>query len=109
MRRFKLTAAPILTLTLALLACVTDLRAKEEAPRALLERHRCTICHDDIATRAGPSWAEIAKLHRKDLRAMATLTSVIRNGRHGDSLWPMPPSVVTLAEAQAMAREILRH
>lgn len=83
--------------------------AKDESPQALLERHRCTICHDAAETKAGPSWSAIAAAHRGDAKAAQKLTAVIRKGKHGEALWPMPPSTVPRAEARAMVREILRH
>ena len=78
-----------------------------EDAQALLERHRCAICHDEQATKAGPSYREIAARHRGDPRAQASVVAVIAQGKHGAALWPMPPSQVPPDEARAMAAYIL--
>jgi cytochrome c len=74
----------------------------------LLERYRCNICHADREPKAGPAYVDIATHHRGDAHAVDKLMAVIRDGRHGGALWPMPPSPqVSRADARIMARYIL--
>lgn len=81
--------------------------AARSKPAALMEEHKCFICHGQREAKAGPSLVEIAARYRDKPDALATLSVKVTRGAHGD-LWNMPPHPeVTRAEARAMARYIL--
>lgn len=76
--------------------------------QALMEKYRCTICHADYDTLAGPPYAEVAARLKGNPKAEAIIIAVVRKGVHGSGPWPMPPSPqVTAAEADVIARYIL--
>ena len=74
----------------------------------LLAQYRCSICHAERETLAGPSYADIAQAYRGQKQAAALLAARIRIGAHDGGLWHMPPHPeVSKAAADAMARYIL--
>jgi cytochrome c551/c552 len=76
--------------------------------QAIMENYRCTICHADYDTLAGPPYAEIAARLKGNPNARAIIVGVVRKGVHGGGPWPMPPSPqVSVAEAEVIARYIL--
>jgi cytochrome c len=73
-----------------------------------LAQYRCSICHAERETLAGPSYADIAQAYRGQKQAAALLAARIRIGAHDGGLWHMPPHPeVSKAAADAMARYIL--
>jgi cytochrome c len=79
----------------------------QDAP-ALMKRNDCYICHDNEQTKTGPAFADIAAKYRGDSKAIATLTAVVKKGRHGSGPWPMPPlPQVPSADARKIAEYIL--
>jgi cytochrome c len=73
-----------------------------------LVQYRCTICHAERETLAGPSYADIAQQYQGQKQAAALLAARIRVGARGGGLWHMPPHPeVSKAAADAMARYIL--
>ena len=79
----------------------------QDAP-ALFERHGCTTCHADTETVAASAYADIAAKYRRDPKAAAKLTAVVKKGAHGEGIWPMPPlPQVPEADARKMVAYIL--
>jgi cytochrome c len=76
--------------------------------QVVLAKYRCTICHADYDTIAGPPYAEVAARLKGNPKARAIILTVVRKGVHGSGPWPMPPSPqVTPADADVIARYIL--
>jgi cytochrome c len=95
-------------LIVAALAAAGAAAASEQDVPALMEHYGCTLCHADREPMAASSWAEIAAKYHAHPRAAAVLTEVVRKGKHGDALWPMPPlPEVTDADARRIVRYIL--
>ncbi len=96
--------------TLALLSLAFSCNAAATGPdvQQLLVQYRCTICHADRETLAGPSYADVAQAYRGQKQAAALLAARIRIGARDGGLWHMPPHPeVSKAAADAMARYIL--
>jgi len=96
--------------TLALLSLAISCTATATGPdvQQLLVQYRCTICHADRETLAGPSYADVAQAYRGQKQAAALLAARIRIGARDGGLWHMPPHPeVSKAAADAMARYIL--
>ena len=73
-----------------------------------MEHYGCSLCHADREPMAGPSWAEIAAEYRANPRAAAILTDIVKKGKHGNAIWPMPPlPEVTDADAKRIVHYIL--
>ncbi len=86
----------------------TAARAQDGDVPALLEQYRCTICHSERETMAGPAWIDVAAAWRGKPTAEAALLAVIRKGEHGAGPWPMPPlPQVPAADARKIVRYIL--
>jgi cytochrome c len=78
------------------------------SPQELLEKYRCTICHENSYAAAGPAWVDIATHYRGNAQANKLLADKIRSGAHGSGPWRMPPHTeVSEADAATMARYIL--
>ena len=95
---------------LALLSLAFSCAAAAAGPdvQQLLTQYRCSICHAERETLAGPSYADIAAAYRNQKQAATLLAARIRVGAHGGGLWHMPPHPeVSKAAADAMARYIL--
>ncbi len=95
---------------LALLSLTFSCAAAAAGPdvQQQLTQYRCSICHAERETLAGPSYADIATAYRNQKQAAALLAARIRVGAHGGGLWHMPPHPeVSKAAADAMARYIL--
>jgi cytochrome c551/c552 len=77
-------------------------------PQALLTHYKCYICHADRETKAGPAYVDVAAQYRKTPDAVSVIALEIRRGlRHGGP-WHMPPHPeVSVAEARAVARDIV--
>jgi len=76
--------------------------------KALLEQYRCTICHADRETLAGPSWLDIAGRYQGKKQADVILSAKIRAGARGGGMWHMPPHPeVSKVDAEAMSTYIL--
>ena len=81
--------------------------ATTDAP-ALLQSHKCYMCHADDTAKAGPAFRDVAASYRASRRSGSTMARWIRQGRHGDGPWHMPPhDELGPAEAKAMADYIL--
>ena len=96
--------------SLALLSMALSCTAAAAGPdvQQLLVQYRCSICHAEQETLAGPSYADIAQAYRGQKQAVALLAARIRIGAHGGGLWHMPPHPeVSKAAADALARYIL--
>ena len=75
---------------------------------ALMDQHKCYICHADDEERAGPSFRNIAAMYRATGKSYGAMASVIKAGRHGGGPWRMPPHPeISGAEADAIAKYIL--
>jgi cytochrome c len=100
---------PRCLLSTVAMACALALPSAGAADtKALLEKYRCTICHDDRDTLAGPSWLDIAARYHGQKQANVILSAKIRAGARGGGLWNMPPHPeVTKVDAEAMATYIL--
>ena len=95
---------------LALLSLAFSCAAAAAGPdvQQQLTQYRCSICHAERETLAGPSYADIATAYRNQKQAATLLAARIRVGAHGGGLWHMPPHPeVSKAAADAMARYIL--
>ena len=95
---------------LALLSMALSCTAAAAGPdvQQQLAQYRCSICHAERETLAGPSYADIALAYRSQKQAAALLAARIRVGAHDGGLWHMPPHPeVSEADANAMARYIL--
>ena len=95
---------------LALLSLAFSCAAAPAGPdvQQQLAQYRCSICHAERETLAGPSYADIAAAYRNQKQAATLLAARIRVGAHGGGLWHMPPHPeVSKAAADAMARYIL--
>jgi cytochrome c len=100
---------PIRLHVLAAVALIaTGTAAQDRDVPALLEHYGCSLCHADREPIAGPSWVEIAAKYQVHPHAATILTEVIKRGKHGTVLWPMPPMPeVTDADAKRIVRYIL--
>ena len=81
---------PIAVLILAL-AAFTAGTAHAQEEKILLHRYDCYICHADSETKTGPAFVDVAARFRRDPKAVATLSAMVRKGAHGSGPWPMPP------------------
>lgn len=92
----------------ALAIAASGAMAQQPDVPTLLGHYGCTLCHGDREWVSAPSWADIAAEYRKDRRASAHLIDVVRKGKHGDAVWPMPPlPQVTDADAKRIVTYIL--
>ena len=81
--------------------------ARAQAP-AMLEQYKCYFCHTDREPKAGPAFADIAARYRGKPQATRMLVASVRNGRHGEGPWHMPPHPeVSEADAKTMVEYIL--
>ena len=95
-------------LAAAAMACSTATGAPPSEPPASLERYRCTICHADHETLAGPAFADVAAKYASDRRAVARIARDIRQGVRSGAPWHMPPHPeVSPGDARTMARYIM--
>ncbi len=79
----------------------------QDAP-ALMKRYDCYICHANEETKTGPAFADVAAKYRADSNAVATLTALVKKGRHGSGPWPMPPlPQVPSGDARKIAEYVL--
>ena len=86
----------------------THAQPQQPDVQTLLGHYGCTLCHADRDWLAAPSWVDIAAEYRKDRRASSHLMEVVRKGKHGDAVWPMPPlPEVTEADAKRIVNYIL--
>ncbi len=89
-------------------ALMAAARAQAQDAPALMKQYDCYICHADKRAKTGPAFADVAAKYRGDSQAVAKLTAVVRNGRHGSGPWPMPPlPQVPNADARKIAEYIL--
>lgn len=99
------------TLAWAIAGCVIGASAACAAPveaPASLDRYRCTICHDDHETLAGPAFADVAAKYADDRHAVAKIARDIRRGVRSGAPWHMPPHPeVSPGVARTMARYIM--
>lgn len=95
----------------AVVACVMGSSAVGAAPAeapASLDRYRCTICHADHETLAGPAFADVARKYAEDRQAVAKIARDIRRGVRTGAPWHMPPHPeVSPDVARTMARYIM--
>lgn len=69
----------------------------------VLQKHKCTVCHDVSAKKMGPTWKTIAaRATEADIRS--ALEKGVK-GKYGKA--PMPPQPKALADAGALAKAIL--
>ena len=95
-------------LPLALASFFSVAWAAAEAPEALLDKYRCTICHSEREAAAGPAWIDIALKYRRKPQADKLVADRIREGVRGGGPWHMPPHPeISKADARTMARYIL--
>ena len=86
-------------------SAVADVRA--QAP-VLLQQYKCYYCHADTEAKAGPAFSDVAARYKGKSQAVGRLIAIVRNGRHGDGPWHMPPHPeVSEADAREMVRYIL--
>jgi len=89
-----------------LLAQISSARAGDV--HALMDQHKCYICHADDEDKAGPSFRDIAAMYRTTGKSRGAMASVIKAGQHGGGPWHMPPHPeISVADANAMASYIL--
>lgn len=84
------------------------LSATAHASEDLAKAKNCLVCHAIDKKIVGPSYKEIAAKRAGEKGADATLAGKIKNGSKDE--WgkvPMPPNVVTDAEAATLAKWIL--
>lgn len=75
---------------------------------ALMGQYGCTLCHAEREWVSAPSWAEVAEQYRNQPHAVSRLLTVVRKGKHGDAVWPMPPlPEVPDADAKRIVNYIL--
>lgn len=95
----------------ALMACLVGASAAAAAPAdppASLERYRCTLCHAERETLAGPAFADVAAKYAGDRQAVAKIAQDIRQGLRSGAPWHMPPHPeVSRSDARTMARYIM--
>lgn len=77
-------------------------------PPASLTHYRCYLCHADHEALAGPAFADIAAMYRRQKDAGEKIATVIRTGQRSGAPWHMPPHPeISAWEAQTMAKYIL--
>ena len=94
----------VVATSITLLLAATPAAADE----ALAKGKGCTACHDVKKKLIGPPYADVAKKHKGDAAAAATLTTSILKGSSGK--WgaiPMPANKVTDEEAKKLAAWVL--
>ena len=80
---------------------------RAQAPQ-LLQQYKCYYCHADKEEKAGPAFADVAARYKGKSQAVGRLVATVRNGRHGDGPWHMPPHPeVSEADAKEIVRYIL--
>ncbi|MCC7007943.1 MAG: c-type cytochrome [Acidobacteria bacterium] len=104
---FAFTMAGALALaSSAAAAPITDAQAT-----AILTKAGCTICHSVDKKLVGPSYLEVAKKHKGDKTAPATLPDKIRKGGTGVygaiPMPPNPPDKINDADLKALVEWIL--
>jgi len=73
-----------------------------------MDRYRCTICHAEHETLAGPAFADVAAKYAGDRLAVSKIARDIRSGVRSGAPWHMPPHPeVSPAVARTMARYIM--
>jgi cytochrome c len=77
-------------LILAVAACTAG-AANAHQGQDLLTKYDCYICHADTQTKTGPAYVDVAVKYRRDPKAVATLTALVKQGAHGSGPWRMPP------------------
>lgn len=78
------------------------------AARALLDRDKCYLCHDDREPKTGPAYVDIAARYRGAPGAASTLVARVKRGTHGAEPWHMPPHPeLSDADTKLMIRYIL--
>jgi cytochrome c len=98
-------AMPNAVLILAVAACAAGAASAQQG-QDLLRKHDCYICHADTEAKTGPAFVDIAAKYRRDPKAAAALTAVVKKGAHGSGPWHMPPMPQV---PQADARRIVDH
>lgn len=95
--------------TLGLIASfVAAAGAEPGAAPASMDRYRCTICHAEHETLAGPAFADVAAKYAGDRHAVSKIARDIRSGVRSGAPWHMPPHPeVSPAVARTMARYIM--
>jgi cytochrome c551/c552 len=100
----------LMTMAAAALACSVGCISSalaDDVP-ALLEAHKCYVCHGDSEARAGPAFVDVAQRYHGQSKAVASVAALIRSGSSSGGPWHMPPHPeVSASEADAMARYIL--
>ena len=82
--------------------------AEPGAAPASMDRYRCTICHAEHETLAGPAFADVAAKYAGDRLAVSKIARDIRSGVRSGAPWHMPPHPeVSPAVARTMARYIM--
>jgi cytochrome c len=89
-------------------AAVAAGAAHAQRGQELLRKYDCYICHSDTETKTGPAYIDVAAKYRRDPRAVATLSALVKKGAHGSGPWHMPPMPqVPDAEARQIVDYIL--
>jgi len=97
-----------LALAFALAMLFNTAWAAGTPPQQLLEKYRCTTCHEKSDAAAGPAWVDIATHYRGKQRGNKIVADKILAGARGSGPWHMPPHPeVSRTDATTMARYIL--
>ncbi|MEN9658495.1 MAG: hypothetical protein RL571_1960 [Pseudomonadota bacterium] len=78
------------------------------APADLAKAKNCFACHATDKKLIGPSYKDVAAKYKGDASAVGKLADKIKKG--GSGAWgtmPMPPNVVSDAEAKDLAKWVL--
>lgn len=94
------------TMALLLLGFATPASASLELAKA----KNCMTCHAEAKKLVGPSYNDVAAKYRGQKDATAMLTAKVKRG--GSGVWgpiPMPPNMVSDAEAKTLVEWVLKH
>lgn len=87
-------------------AAINDGKAQE-----ILGKSACAACHQLDQKRVGPTFLEIARKHKGDKDAVATLMKKVRGGSAGAygkiPMPPNPPSKISDADLKAVVEWVL--
>jgi cytochrome c len=96
------------TLTLATSIALLGAALPSSADEALAKAKGCTACHAVDKKLVGPAYKDVAKKHKGEANAQATMVNSILKGSQGKfGQVPMPPNKVTEDEAKKLAAWIL--
>ena len=83
-------------------------QAMEPQATALMNEHKCYLCHANNDRVAGPAFSDVAAKYRGNANAVDIVAARVRQGVQGEGPWHMPPHPeISPDEARVIAQYIL--